>query len=241
MSKTDQVYATPREQVDAFTFNDQVADVFDNMISRSVPGYQLMLDMIGILTDRYAQAGSRCYDLGCSLGASTLKIRHHLPADCHIVAVDNSEAMVKRCQGNLERDHSAATVEVRLADLRKVNIEDASVVVMNFTLQFVADEDRPALLKRICDGLRPGGILILAEKIRYENETVQDLLTDLHHDFKRTNGYSDLEIAQKRTALENVLVPNTDDEHLKRLQDAGFSSVTQCIRCLNFASYLAIK
>jgi len=240
-NKTDKVYASPRTEVGAFSFNEQVADVFDNMISRSVPGYEFSLEMIGILTARYAQPDSRCFDLGCSLGAATLQIKQHAPEGCHIVAVDNSAAMIKRCEAVMARDNSPASVEVKLADLREIQITNASVVVMNFTLQFVEDTDRPELLKRIATGLNSGGIFILSEKIVDENPAHQELLTEMHHDFKRSKGYSDLEISQKRTALENVLVPNSDGEHLQRLKDAGFSSVMLYTRCLNFVSYLAVK
>ena len=115
--------------------------------------------------------------------------------------------MIERCKGNLARDHSSATYELRLEDLRDTTIENASIVVLNFTLQFLPDDERPAILQRIAQGLLPGGILLLAEKLRYDDPTEQELMTRLHHDFKRYQGYSDLEIAQKRAALENVLVP----------------------------------
>lgn len=239
--KKDTVYCLPLERIDEFQFDAQVADVFENMIQRSVPGYGLLLDMIALLTGKYAQQGTNCYDLGCSLGASTLRIRQNLPADCTVIGVDNSAAMLDRCRQNLQRDYSQAAVEVRLQDLRDTTIENASVVVMNFTLQFIADEDRPRILKQIVDGLNKGGILILSEKVSFEDAQCQDLMTGLHHQFKKQQGYSDLEIAQKRTSLENVLVSNTMKEHCNRLKDAGFSTVEICVRCLNFVAFLAIK
>ena len=115
------------------------------------------------------------------------------------------------------------------------------MVVLNFTLQFVPDEERLPILKRIADGMLPGGVLLLAEKVRFDNEPEQNLMIELHHDFKRYQGYSDLEIAQKRSALENVLVPNTSAEHIERLRSAGFTSQQQCVRCLNFEAFLAIR
>lgn len=240
MSK-DKIYAEPRGNVDAFRFDAGVADVFQDMIERSVPGYGLVLQLIGVLTERYAKADTRLYDLGCSLGASTLQLRRHAPASCHIIAVDNSHAMIERCSANLKRDHSAASYEICLEDLRETAIENASVVVLNFTLQFVPDQERLAILSQIHEGLVPGGILLLAEKIRFDDEHQQDLMTDLHHDFKRQQGYSDLEIAQKRSALENVLVPNSREEHVERLYQAGFAVAEPCARCLNFEAYLAVK
>ena len=239
--KTDTVYSQQQDNIDGFQFNAQVADVFENMIQRSVPGYGLLLDMIAVLTEKYAQPGTNCYDLGCSLGASTLSIRQNLPQDCTVIGIDNSAAMVERCKQNMERDHSQATVDIRLENLQETAIENASVVVMNFTLQFVPDGDRAAILKQIVGGLNKGGILILSEKVSFENTQRQNLMTELHHEFKRHQGYSDLEIAQKRTSLENVLVSNTVDEHTDRLKQAGFTTVELCVRCFNFVAFLAIK
>jgi tRNA (cmo5U34)-methyltransferase len=240
-NRKDTVYSEPLNDVGEFRFDGQVADVFENMIQRSVPGYSLLLEMIGMLTNKYAEPGTNCYDLGCSLGASTLKVRQNLPANCTVIGVDNSEAMVDRCRHNMQRDHSQAVVDIRLENLEDTEIDNASIVVMNFTLQFINDNKRPEILRRIATGLNKGGILILAEKIKFEDESRQQLMTDLHHEFKAYQGYSDLEIAQKRSSLENVLVPNTVDEHIQRLREAGFSTAALCVRCLNFVAFLAIK
>ena len=239
--KTDTVYSQQQDNIDGFQFNARVADVFENMIERSVPGYGLLLDMIAVLTEKYAQPGTNCYDLGCSLGASTLRIRQNLPQNCTVIGVDNSAAMVERCKQNMERDHSQATVDIRLENLQETVIENASVVVMNFTLQFVPDEDRTAILKQIVGGLNKGGILILSEKVSFVESQRQNLMTELHHEFKKHQGYSDLEIAQKRTSLENVLISNTMDEHVSRLKEAGFTTIELCVRCLNFVAFIAIK
>ncbi|MGV0034861.1 MAG: carboxy-S-adenosyl-L-methionine synthase CmoA [Candidatus Azotimanducaceae bacterium WSBS_2022_MAG_OTU7] len=237
----DEVYSSPMASIEAFRFDQSVADVFQDMIERSVPGYGLVLQLIGVLAEKYGEPGSRAYDLGCSLGASTLQLRRHLPNGCHLVGVDNAEAMVSRCKANLSSDHSAATYEILLEDLRETNIENASIVILNFTLQFIPDEQREKMLARIYAGLNKGGILLLAEKVKFENPSEQALMTTLHHDFKKQQGYSDLEISQKRAALENVLIPNTEAQHRQRMQEAGFSVVEQCVRCLNFATFLGIK
>jgi tRNA (cmo5U34)-methyltransferase len=241
MTKKDTVYAKPQASIQAFAFDGQVADVFENMINRSVPGYALLLDLIGQLTEKYAQPDSNCYDLGCSLGASTLKIRQHLPASCHVIGVDNSAAMVARCRTNMARDHSQASVEIRQETMQQTSITNASVVVLNFTLQFIPDEQRAVMLAKLATNMRPGGALILSEKIRFEDASTQANMTELHHDFKKYHGYSDLEIAQKRAALENVLIPNTEQQHLQRLTEAGFQSAQVYLRCFNFAAFLAIK
>ena len=239
--KTDTVYSQQQDNIDGFEFNARVADVFENMIERSVPGYGLLLDMIAVLTEKYSQPGTNCYDLGCSLGASTLRIRQNLPQDCTVIGIDNSAAMVERCKQNMERDHSQATVDIRLENLQETVIENASVVVMNFTLQFIPDEDRAEILKQIVGGLNKGGILILSEKVSFVDGQRQNLMTELHHEFKKHQGYSDLEIAQKRTSLENVLISNTMDEHVSRLKEAGFTTTELCVRCLNFVAFIAIK
>ncbi len=215
--------------------------MFENMIHRSVPGYDLLLNMIAVLSQKYALPGTRCYDLGCSLGASTLQIRRNVPSDCVVVGVDSSAAMVTRCRQNMMRDHSQANVEILEQDLLQTEITNASVVVMNFTLQFVADTERQQTLCRIAEGLVPGGILILAEKVKLEDTAVNQRMIELHQDFKKLKGYSDLEIAQKRASLEDVLVPNTITEHRQRMFSAGFGTVELFVRCLNFVAFLAIK
>ncbi|MFT7245307.1 MAG: tRNA (cmo5U34)-methyltransferase [Candidatus Azotimanducaceae bacterium] len=239
--QTDRIYAEQVENIDGFRFDAVVADVFENMITRSVPGYSLMLDMIGVLADRFAQPNTQCYDLGCSLGAATLKLRQHLPASCHLIGVDTSAAMVERCRANVARDRSQASVEIQQQAVQDTRIENASIVVMNFTLQFIPEAERIQTLKSIADGLVPGGILILAEKLHFEDAKEQAQMVDLHHEFKRAQGYSDLEIAQKRASLENVLIPNTEAEHIDRLLAAGFESARLYVRCFNFVSLLAIK
>jgi len=242
MTQRDQIYASPLDAIGAFAFDEQVARVFPDMIQRSVPGYTTIVAMTGVLAERYAQAGSRCYDLGCSLGASTLSMRQYLDdRHCEIVAIDNSPAMIERCRAQIAADQHTAPVTLRLDDIASTPIDNASVVVFNFTLQFIPPEQRDTLLARVGDAMRPGGVLVLSEKIRFEDEHLQALNTDLHHAFKRANGYSDLEISQKRTALENVLMPETIATHQRRLRSAGFTSVDVWFQCFNFASLVAIK
>jgi tRNA (cmo5U34)-methyltransferase len=238
----DVIYASPLDGIAAFRFDDRVARVFPDMIQRSVPGYGTIIAMTGVLAERYAQPHSICYDLGCSLGASTLSMRSHLDGrNCRIVAVDNSAAMLERCRQVIDADPHTTPVELLLADAAAVPIADASVVVLNFTLQFIAQEQREALLARIGAGMRPGGVLVLSEKIRFEDEHLQALNTDLHHAFKHANGYSQLEISQKRSALENVLLPETIGAHQQRLRRAGFASVDVWFQCFNFASLVALR
>lgn len=225
-----------------FAFDDSVARVFPDMIKRSVPGYSTIIANTGLLAGRYAVRGSHCYDLGCSLGASTLAMRQNIQVEnCSIVAVDNSSAMLDRCQSVIDTDSHDIPVELRLDDIRQTPIARASVVVLNFTLQFIEPLQRDAMLTRIYQNMLPGGVLILSEKVCFEDEHVQALTTDLHHAFKSAHGYSDLEIAQKRSAIENVLTPETLPAHQHRLKAAGFSSVDVWFQCFNFASLVAVK
>jgi tRNA (cmo5U34)-methyltransferase len=219
-----------------------VAAVFPDMLQRSIPGYNAIISMIETLTSRFAQSGSNLYDLGCSLGASALSMLQGLQVDdCRIIAIDNSAAMIDRCLENAAKLTTKVPVDFICADIDAVNIENASVVVLNFTLQFIAPEKRCGLLKKICDGMLPGGVLVLSEKVRFENQQVDELLIDIYHAFKKANGYSELEISQKRSALENVLIPETVKTHRDRLIRAGFSSAEQWFQCFNFMSMLAIK
>lgn len=242
MSQKDAIYSEALDKIADFAFDDNVASVFPDMIQRSVPGYSTIIAMTGVLAERYAQDGSRCYDLGCSLGASTLSISQHIEGkNCRIIGVDNSQAMLQRCRDLVDASPYSPTIDLVCSDINDVSFADASVVVLNFTLQFIPIEQRADLLKRIGDGMRPGGILILSEKILFEDAHLQALNTDLHHAFKKANGYSDMEISQKRTSIENVLLPETIQCHEDRLRDAGFKNIDVWFQCFNFASLVAIK
>ncbi len=245
MSDNDRIYATPQPQISDFAFNEAVVRVFPDMIKRSVPGYPTIVENIGVLAAQFAQPDSLLYDLGCSLGAVTQALRRHVRADgCRVVAVDNSPAMVERCREYLHAQDSMfqelLPVEVEENDILALTFQPSSVVALNFTLQFIAPDQRLALLGRIRQSLLPGGALILSEKLRFEDDTEQQLLTDLHIGFKRANGYSELEIAQKRSALDNVMKPDSLEQHRERLLKAGFSRVTPWFQCLNFASLIAL-
>lgn len=239
--EADRLFARQRPLSD-FRFDAAVTRVFPDMIRRSVPGYTTIIPMIEVITEQYVQPGSHCYDLGCSLGASTLAMRHGIPFDdCHLVGVDNSPDMIERCEHYIALDDHPLPVTLRCEDIIDTDLQDASVTTLNFTLQFIAPEQRSALLQRIARATRPGGALILSEKIRFDSAAEQDIQTRLHHEFKRANGYSDLEISQKRSALEQVLIPESLETHRRRLEAAGFDQVMVWYQCFNFVSMLAIK
>ncbi len=238
----DNLFAQPKTYLVDFAFDEQVAQVFPDMIRRSVPGYDSVIAMLGVFAHHYVKPHTRVYDLGCSQGAATLALRRHIVApDVKIVAVDNAPAMVERCQHNIAADLSPSEVELRCEDIQQTPIANASLVALNFTLQFLAPEQRDGMIGRIAAGLNVGGALVLSEKICFGEAEQQQRFTELHHDFKRLNGYSDLEISQKRQAIENVLIPETVAQHSQRLHKAGFRAVQVWFQCFNFVSILALK
>lgn len=241
----DRLFAQPLEQVPDFAFNEDVVKVFPDMIKRSVPGYPTIVENLGVLAAQFAQPGTILYDLGSSLGAVTQALRRHVKAEgCQVIAVDNSHAMVERCREYLHAQDAMfqelLPVEVIEADILALELQPTSLVAFNFTLQFIAPEQRLELLSRIRQALLPGGALILSEKLRFEDADEHALLGDLHIAFKRANGYSELEIAQKRSAIENVMKPDSLEQHRERLLAAGFSKVVPWFQCINFASLIAL-
>ena len=242
----DRLYATEKDGNEPFRFDESVARVFPDMLRRSIPGYAASIEAIGSLAARYVTANSNAFDLGCSLGAATLAMRQGISQrGCRIVAIDNAPAMVERCRTIVAKDEArsptSTPVEVVLGDIRTADIHNASMVVLNYTLQFLSIEDRDAMLRRICRGLNDGGLLVLSEKVVDEDPFMEQLLVDLHHEHKRRNDYSALEISRKRAALEDVLVPETVAVHRQRLRRAGFRHSAVWLRYFNFVSIVAIR
>ncbi|MCG8393405.1 MAG: carboxy-S-adenosyl-L-methionine synthase CmoA [Pseudomonadales bacterium] len=238
----DRIYSTTHQQVARFSFDETVVRVFPDMIRRSVPGYATIIDMIGVLAARYAQPDTCLYDLGCSLGAATTAMAALTEEQGNrLVAVDNSPAMIDQARTLLTEAGLSHRVELLEGDVASLAFDPCSMAVLNFTLQFIAPDARDALIQRLADATVPGGILVLSEKIRFADEAENALQTELHHAFKRNNGYSDLEISQKRTALENVLIPETLADHEARLRRAGYRHIHVWFRCFNFMSLLAVR
>jgi tRNA (cmo5U34)-methyltransferase len=239
MTTEDRVYGRAREHIVDFAFDETVAAVFPDMIRRSVPGYETVVPITGLLAARElrrARAAGRAYDLGCSLGATALATLRQLgDAPCTLTAVDSAPAMIERAR-TLVVD---ARVEFVCADIRALELAPCRVVTLNYVLQFLPPEDRPAMLRRIRAALAPDGLLIVSEKIRFDDPAVQRDYEAAHMDYKRANGYSELEISQKRTALENVMVIDTEEQHRERLREAGFRRVRKWYQCLNWAAFEA--
>ena len=240
--KRDNLFARPLGKVPKFVFDRSVVDIFPDMIQRSVPGYQTIINHTGELADRFVQQNSYCYDLGCSLGASTLAIRERIEGrNARIFAVDNSQAMLDKLATILQTQPSDTDTQLITNDICDIQITNASLVVLNFTLQFVPLARRSELISNIYKGLNPNGCLIISEKLHFEPESLNTLLTELHHQFKRDQGYSDLEISQKRDAIDKVLMPESLSTHIQRLKDCGFKSASPWFQCYNFGSLIAIK
>lgn len=237
----DQVFSRPLSEIKAFEFDENVTRVFHDMISRSVPGYDLLLRLIGLYASVFVVDQSNVYDLGCSLGEASLIVAGQTSQlDCKIIAIDNSEAMIKKC-----REHSLQAplknIEWICGDVQDVEIQNASMVVLNLTLQFIKPEERDHLIEKIYQGMRSGAVLVLSEKVELDETRENECMVELYQAFKKTQGYSDLEISQKRTALENVLIPDKQSMLHQRLSRLNFNQIYQCFRCFNFVSYLAIK
>jgi tRNA (cmo5U34)-methyltransferase len=233
---SDQVYAQARTQVGDFVFDEAVSQVFPNMIRRSVPGYTTLLEMIGVIASRYAQPNSNIYDLGCSWGEGLRMMQPHLAGSTQLIGVDKSASMIEHCQSLIS---STPQIQLLCADILDIKIENASIVVLNLTLQFIPRADRLDFLRYIKQNLLPQGVLILSEKVHFDDVEKQAEWQTLYYDFKRQNGYSELEIQQKHQALEHVLRTDSLETHQARLQTAGFQRQEVWFQCLNFTSLLA--
>jgi len=238
MTAEDRVYRTARDHIVDFAFDEAVATVFPDMIRRSVPGYETVIPITGLLAARELSRheAPRAYDLGCSLGATALALlRQAGDSAVTVTAVDSSAAMIERAR-MLVQD---SRIQFVCADIRRVPLKPCRVVTLSYVLQFLPPHDRPGLLERIRTALAPDGLLILSEKIRFHDPATQRDMEAAHLDYKRANGYSELEISQKRTALENVMIIDTEAEHRERLHRAGFRHVRKWYQCLNWASFEA--
>ncbi|WWO97497.1 MAG: carboxy-S-adenosyl-L-methionine synthase CmoA [Candidatus Dasytiphilus stammeri] len=243
MPKRDKLFSLPIKK-SQWTFNEDVTQVFSDMIKRSIPGYSIIKNMIGKFSQKFVKNHTHIYDLGCSLGEIAISIQKHLHAtDCKIIAIDNSPFMIRRFKHKIKNhQHSYSTlIEIIEADINKIVIRNASMVILNFTLQFIKFEERQPLLKSIYAGLNPEGVLIMSEKIQFNNPRINQLINNLHYNFKKQNGYSDLEIIQKHNLLKKVMKIETIDNHKKHLKKIGFAHVDLWFQYLNFGSLIAIK
>ena len=225
-----------------FKFDEKVAGVFDDMLSRSVPFYSEIQKMVADLAGNYYMEGSKVYDLGCSTGNTIINLCKAIKdKNAAFIGVDSSEAVIKRAVEKIEGRGLGNRVDLICTDILDLDLSDASVVIMNFTLQFIPPDRRPALLKKIYSGLSRGGVFLLSEKVLENNAETSELFIQKHYDFKREMGYSELEISKKREALEEVLIPFTMEEEFDLLKEAGFKNCSVFFKWFNFASFLAVK
>lgn len=240
----DQIYQGIMGEIPAFAFDEEVTKVFPDMIQRSVPGYQATLSAAAALAKRLVTPGSRVYELGCSRGAVLLAMDRALDPqlDVELVGVDCSSAMLRACHQDLIEtelvQHQISLIE---EDIRLVEMSQAKLIILNFTLQFIPIEDRLALLRKARQALLPGGALLLSEKIKLSDPRIDSLCIELHHEFKKSQGYSDLEIARKRDSLVGVLIPEPIQAHKDRLSAAGFSASEVWYQAFNFCSLVALS
>jgi tRNA (cmo5U34)-methyltransferase len=241
IKEKDNLY-TQTGPTEKFEFNESVARVFDDMLERSVPMYRECLDSAVDWCARFAHKGTHVYDLGCSTGTLMTRLADKLPADSgvRLVGLDNSGPMLVKAREKLAT--SPLPCKLVEADLQgDFSLTNASVVIMNYTLQFIPPEQRLRLARKIFQGLNDGGLLILIEKVKSDNSKFNETFIELHHQYKRAQGYSQLEIARKREALENVLTPWTVGENINLLMNAGFCSAEVFFKWNNFAGFVALK
>ena len=244
MSK-DQVFAGSGARASDFEFNKEVAEVFDDMLARSVPYYREQQELMQQIARKFHVPGTCVYDLGCSTGVTLINMAKALGPDVRLVGYDYSKPMLEKAQKNIEQAGLSNQIELRLADfnddLSGIELENASVVTLGWTLQFVRPLWRDSLIKWINRGTVKGGALICMEKILTNSSDMNRYFIDFYYEYKSRNGYSPEEILRKREALENVLVPYRTDENFELFRRNGHNTVETCFQWFNFAGYLCVK
>jgi tRNA (cmo5U34)-methyltransferase len=222
-----------------FEFDKDVASVFDDMLNRSIPFYNEMLDLTTSFVIKYSNEGSIVYDLGCSTASTLIDIAKKTDLRLKLIGVDNSNAMLERARQKFNA--YGLDIELLNIDIFNINLQSSNVIISNYTLQFIRPLLREKLIKKIFNSLKDSGIFIFSEKVITENKKLNKIMIDKYYNFKKTQGYSDFEIAQKREALENVLIPYSLEENKKMCEDAGFSNFEIIFKWNNFATFIAIK
>jgi tRNA (cmo5U34)-methyltransferase len=233
----DKVFTQPISK--QFEFDESVASVFDDMLSRSIPFYTEVLNLVCELSLKYAHENSLITDLGCSTANTLLAISKKAKFPLQLTGIDNSEAMCERARQKIKA--YGANIKLVNGDIMEQSFGINSVIIANYTFQFIRPPKRAELAKKIYESLDMGGVCIFSEKIIYENKGLNKKIVDLYLAFKKRQGYSDFEITQKREALENVLVPYTENENIEMMKTAGFHEIVSVFKYANFAAFLAIK
>lgn len=238
----DQIFSDANSPSSDFKFDKKVAQVFDDMVSRSVPFYEELQRMTCELAADFARPNSRVYDIGCSTATTLLALDQTVEPGVSFIGIDNAEDMLEKAREKVKLSGTTREMDFQRADVHQgVLIENASVVTLILTLQFVRPLHREKLMKQIYNGLNDSGCLILIEKLTCEETLFNRLFIKHYYDFKRRNGYSDTEISQKREALENVLIPYRVEENMELLKGAGFTSIDVFFRWYNWCGIIAVK
>ncbi|WP_448561792.1 carboxy-S-adenosyl-L-methionine synthase CmoA [Trichothermofontia sp.] len=224
-----------------FAFNEEVARVFDDMVSRSVPLYREVLTCAAHWAKAYYQPGTRIIDVGCSTGTLLELIGRFLSQPAQLVGIDNSQAMLNQAQAKLAHAQQQHQIELWCESAEACSFTNTSVVIVNYTLQFLALPQRQILLRSIHDGLVPGGLLFLSEKVKSPVPQFQETMTRHYEAFKHHHGYAQREIERKKEALENVLIPLTESQQMEMLQATGFQQIDSLLKLHNFVSWVALK
>ncbi len=240
--KKDEVFKDEIGKASDFKFGANVANVFDDMVNRSVPFYGEIQRMMAEISANHAVEDSDVYDLGCSTGTTMIGMDTLVNKKIRFIGIDDSREMLDKCKSKLLEIGFSRNYELRCNDLNEgVTITNASVVVLCLTLQFVRPIYRERLLSEVYKGLNSGGVVILVEKILAEDSNFNRDFIDYYYNYKRRNHYSDMEISQKREALENVLVPYKLSENISLLRDQGFINCEVFFKWYNFAGIVAVK
>ncbi|NPA50347.1 MAG: carboxy-S-adenosyl-L-methionine synthase CmoA [Epsilonproteobacteria bacterium] len=221
-----------------FEFDEKVASVFDDMLNRSVPFYKEVQDLISSLISKEAKENDRVLDIGSSTASFLLNL-YIKRDDLELIGIDNSKAMVERARNKALA--FGAKIELILEDIFNYDIKDFNFIVANYTLQFIRPIDRIELIKKIYNGLKKGGVFYFSEKIIFNDKKLDKEIIDIYYEYKKKQGYSQYEIAKKREALENVLIPFTIKENIKLCEQSGFKRVDTLFQWANFATFRAIK
>jgi len=233
----DKVFNKPIEK--KFEFDEAVASVFDDMLSRSVPFYDEVRKLVISLILSEQKEGLKILDLGSSTAKFLLDLHSKMDVTMQLKGLDNSQAMLDRAEQKCQA--FGANIELEFADMLRYEYDQEDVIVANYTLQFIRPMQRVELIKKLYDGLSDDGIFIFSEKVVFKDKKLDKEMIDIYYDYKKEQGYSEYEIAQKREALENVLIPFTIEENIQMCKDAGFKSVDTIFQWSNFVTFVSRK
>lgn len=225
-----------------FVFNERVVEVFDDMVNRSIPFYTQVIESSAQLLARYLEDGDRIYDLGCSTGSTLLELARILaPRKLEFHGVDNSKAMLDKARLKVESFRKQSCISFHQQDITHFLETGVGAILLNYTLQFIRPLQRQQFLQQLYTSLRPGGVVLISEKVINHDQRLNREFIHLYYQFKKARGYSELEIARKREALENILIPFSIEENIAMLKSCGFTTVATFFQWFNFCSLVAVK